>query len=271
MRRNGSAIPLRTIGFHARAAVREVALVLFLAGAAHAQNVVQAAAVRTNPTREQLEAFAKRAEYLASSDSVAVADRELYQHAATSARSRLADGDFHTGDIIKLQVEGEDSLSGTFVVRDGDVLILPGLAEVPLHGILRGEIASYLTTQIARYVRRPVVHATPLLRLAVLGEVRNPGFYSVPADVPLTDALMAAGGPTPNADVRRSVIKRDVQTLISARALTVAFGTSTTIDQLGLRGGDQVVVGARSSFNWSALLQGASAVTAIAALLFLRR
>src|SRR5688572_12153954 len=83
--------------------------------------------------------------------------------------------------------EREDALTNTFVVRPGEVLALPGVDEVSLAGVLRSELQEHLTTHLAKYLRRPVVTATSLMRLTISGAVTNPGFLAVDADRPLSD------------------------------------------------------------------------------------
>src|SRR5207244_3006356 len=52
---------------------------------------------------------------------------------------------------------------------------------------------------LSQFLREPVLHARPLIRIGVVGAVAKPGFYAVPADVVLSDALMATGGRGPGA------------------------------------------------------------------------
>src|SRR5256886_11500544 len=106
---------------------------------------------------------------------------------------------FQVGDQISLQVEGDTALSHTFTVGAGPALTLPVIGAIPLAGVQRAVVETYLTQQLGRYVKSPVVHAKALVRLSILGEVERPGFYAVPADAVMGDALMVAGGPTRDA------------------------------------------------------------------------
>src|SRR5512140_2845978 len=66
-------------------------------------------------------------------------------------------GGFQAGDRIILSVDGEKQLTDTFVVRSGRVLELPVIGVVPLSGVRRADIQSYLAGVVGRYVRDPVV------------------------------------------------------------------------------------------------------------------
>jgi protein involved in polysaccharide export with SLBB domain len=72
--------------------------------------------------------------------------------------------------------------------------------------------------------------------------VEHPGFYAVPADLVLADAMMRAGGPTREAAMPKMRIERDGRVMWEGGRLQRALGENLTIDQLDLHGGDRVVV-----------------------------
>ena len=211
--------------------------------------------VGVGATRGDLQGYLAECERLAATSSVSVEARQTYRRNAEALRERLSEGDFRVGDLIVLTVQGFDSLSNTFTVRDGELLSLPGIPDIPLHGVLRSEIRSYLTEQLSRYLRHPEVRATTMLRLAVLGEVGKPGYYKVSTDAPLSEALMAAGGPTSGSDLGRAVVRRSGQELLSRDALRDALASGATPDELNLRAGDELFVAPKGGRNWQAVLQ----------------
>ena len=148
-------------------------------------------------------------------------------------------GDVQVGDRILLQVEGDDSLTDTFTVEAGPALKLRAIGTVSLAGVRRADLESYLARE---YLRNPVVHAHVLVRVAILGEVEHPGFYAVPADLVLGDALMRAGGPTRDSRVERLRVERDRTVIWEGERLRRAIAEGKTLDQMGLKAGDQVVV-----------------------------
>jgi len=149
---------------------------------------------------------------------------------------------FQVGDRILLRVEADSQLSDTFTVAPGPALLLPVIGQVPLAGVRRAEVEPYLARWIGRFLREPVVHARALVRLSVLGEVARPGFYAVPADAVLTDAMMAAGGPTREGKFTALRVERDGAQIWSGTALQRAIAQGLTLDQMGLHGGDRVIV-----------------------------
>jgi len=161
--------------------------------------------------------------------------------AAQSAKPTPASG-FLVGDQISLQVEGDTQFTHTFTVAQGPALMLPVIGAIPLAGVQRADVESYLTQQLGRYLKNPSLHAKALVRLSILGEVERPGFYAVPADVVIGDALMVAGGPTRDAKFRDARIERDGQQVWTGDTLREAVAKGLTIDQMNLHTGDQIFV-----------------------------
>ena len=219
-----------------------------------------APAAGAHANRELLTSLAEDAERRLAEGGLRDAERKEYEAAAAALRERLREGDFRAGDRIVLEVRGDSALTDTFVVRAGPALQLPNLPDIHLRGVLRAELRDHLATEIARYVRDPVIRVGSLIRLAVLGEVNRPGYYALPADMLLSDAIMAAGGPTSRADLERTTIERGSTRLLAQGAVRTALTTGSTLDQLSLRAGDEVVVGEERRTNWEAIARTASIV-----------
>jgi polysaccharide biosynthesis/export protein len=162
--------------------------------------------------------------------------------ATGTASSQALGGEFQVGDRIQLQVEGDSLFTATFVVSPGPALTLPAIGAIPLAGVRRAEVEAYLSRALARYLKDPVVHAKALVRLGIMGEVEHPGFYSVPVDAVLADALMQAGGPTRNAKVQALRVEREGKPTLQGDALQRVLAHGLTVDQVGLHDGDRVVV-----------------------------
>src|SRR2546430_1342785 len=128
--------------------------------------------------------------------------------AAAQTATGAATGDFQPNDQILLEVEGDSQFTKRFTVGPGPALMLPVIGAIPLAGVRRAQVETYLTQQLKRYIKDPMVHAKVLVRLSVLGEVEHPGVYPVRADAPVSDALMAAGGPTQDAKFTGTHIDR---------------------------------------------------------------
>ena len=183
---------------------------------------------------------------------------------SASDGARRRDGDFRGGDRIVLSVRGDSALTDTFTVQPGRTLRLPNLPELPLEGVLRSELQEYVTRHIARFVRDPVVEVRPLIRVGLLGEVDRPGYYFITTDGLVTDAIMLAGGPTREADVTKATVRRGTTVLWQPDQLREALIEGTTLDQLGLRSGDEIIIGERRRGRWENVLRTAGFVSGIA-------
>lgn len=191
---------------------------------------------------------------LTSRDQLATAAMQAEQSQnplqAAAIRQRLRDGDFQVGDRILLTVFSDAAHTDTLVVRDGRIIDLPGKVVLPLTGVLRSELKDRVTAEVLKYVKADQVDVTPLTRIAVLGEVARPGYFAIRSDVPITDAIMQAGGPTSSADIERSVVRRASREYRSADETRQAVAKGLTLDQFGLSAGDELVVGRqRQVFN----------------------
>jgi protein involved in polysaccharide export with SLBB domain len=184
---------------------------------------------------------------------------------AESARERLANGDFQTGDRIAMVVQGEPSLSDTLTVRANQVVHLTNMPDITLHGVLRSELQDYLKQQLGQYLRNPDVRAVSLVRVDVLGPVLRPGFYTAPADELVSDVVMQAGGLSPQADINRTVVRRGEVLVQPALRVQEALARGETLDQLDVRAGDAIVVGERpTGGNFLRVLEVVGAVAGIA-------
>jgi hypothetical protein len=203
-----------------------------------------AASAQQKPAGQPTEsrALASRAELDSLLKKGKVSDDE-----AAVIRDRLKNGDFAPGDRIVIHVAQEQTLNDTFPVKIGRVLILPNLPEISMAGVLRSEAQSYLTAQIGKYVKDPTVIVDPLVRVSILGAVQRPGFYTVRADMLASEVIMAGGGPATNANLRKTVVRRNGVVVRDDKQLQVAFNRGASLDALNLQAGDEVFVGEKHS------------------------
>ena len=228
-----------------------------LIGVAGVSRPAPAQAASTEPTSEletraMLEAEAKKAEAAHRTQE------------AWLLKSRLQKGDFQDGDRIVVKLLGATMLLGsngndTVTVRAGKMLPLPQMADLPLEGVLRSELTDKLMSHLAKYLRDSSVRATPLVRLAVLGQVRSPGYYYTSVDVLLSDVVMKAGGPNATADVGKMIIRRGGETIWNAEDTRTALADGLSLERLHLRAGDELYVDdMKGSINWVQMAQYAA-------------
>jgi protein involved in polysaccharide export with SLBB domain len=197
---------------------------------------------RAQATRQELQETLTRIDSILGSPGYSSRIRDAKKRESALIRDRITEGDLQVGDQVILTVQGEQAFTGTFLVGAGRVLSLPSTPDIPLRGILRSEAQDYITEELKRYVRDPSVRVQTLIRMGILGAVGKQGFYQVPADVLVSDAIMIAGGPAGNADPNRTVIRRGGNVILTEEDVRGAIVNGATLDQLNLRAGDEISV-----------------------------
>jgi protein involved in polysaccharide export with SLBB domain len=90
--------------------------------------------------------------------------------------------------------------------------------------------------------------------VALDGEVERAGFYAIPADARLSDALMAGGGVTARGDLTRLRVTRNGRTVIDRQAMRRALSLGLSLDEVLVRDGDVISVG-RDGAAWEERLR----------------
>ena len=222
--------------------VSVIALVAVLPQRLTAQTTANTNVTQAYRTRLDLGAEFDRLMLFATSPAYSEMLRERTRQEAELIQARLTLGDFQVGDRILLSVDNQPALSDTFLVDQGPVLTLATIGDVPLRGVLRSELRTHLTQYLGRFLRDPIVRARGLVRISITGAVGRPGFYTVPGEMILTDAIMAAGGPAGNAKIDEIRVERGDSRVWEGDRLQQAMIEGRTLDQLNVRAGDRIVV-----------------------------
>jgi hypothetical protein len=164
-------------------------------------------------------------------------------------RRRLALGDFVPGDRILLRVFTDAPQRDSAGTRPDTVLISPeltirvaGLPPISLRGVLRSELESYLFSTVSAVIRNARVSAVALVSIGVLGAVTRPGYFYVPFTSSITDAIMTAGGPSPEADPKGLLYTRGGRELWNRATMAAAAQKQVTLASLGASDGDVLVI-----------------------------
>lgn len=231
------------IGRRAMAGIAATALMTVGAAATAGQEPLQTARERQlYMSREDLVTLVDFYERSEASPAYSERLRERAAFLGGVVQERLTEGDFQIGDRVVVTLEGATPTSDTLAVGQGKMLHFPELGDVPLAGVLRSEVQGVLAEYLGGYVRDPRLIAQSLIRIQLSGSVGAPGFYTMPSEVPLPDAIMAAGGPAGSVDLGAIRIERRGRTIISGDRIQDALAAGQTLDQLGLQGGDHIVV-----------------------------
>lgn len=171
------------------------------------------------------------------------------------------------GDLIRLEVPDVAELSAEFTVADDGTVLLPLIGSLMVTGRPFTEVSRDILKSYSRELIETPVRVTPVLRIAVLGEVRQPGLVPADPTYTLADVLAAAGGLTPDGDAGRITLLRD------GESTRFSLNDGSLLLERRMMSGDQVVVARRSWIgrNMNVLVgAAASAVAAAVTSLILR-
>jgi len=222
-------------------------------------------------SRQELRELLGRYESVMDSPGYSGSLKDEARRAAALIRSRLDEGDFRAGDRISVTLASDPTLfPDTLLVERGSVINLPNIGDISLYGVLRAELRDHLTSEISRFIRDPDLSVQSYVRLSVQGTVGRPGFYVFPAETLLGDVLMSAGGPTRDSELDKIRIRRGEDQLMGGEEVLAALDEGRSLDQLGLRAGDEINVPQKTSIGaWPTILRVAGGL--VMALLVGRR
>ena len=145
------------------------------------------------------------------------------------------------GDVLEVEVIGNDDLSRLPTVQTNGAILLPLLGEVQVAGLNVAEIRRKVTSLLEKdYLVNPqvVVKVSQYQSqyVSVVGEVHDPGRKPLRGRTRLIDVLVAAKGFTANASGEVVISRLDGAFPGGERTLTVrlARGTPTLQDQINL-------------------------------------
>lgn len=116
------------------------------------------------------------------------------------------------GDRLFVFVRDQPTLSAEVVVAEDATIALPVVGQITVGGASPAQVAQAVTKGLTGVLEKPVVNVSLVTRrpaeIVVIGEVRNPGRFEVPAGTRLVDALALAGGLNEFANRRRLFVVR---------------------------------------------------------------
>ena len=115
------------------------------------------------------------------------------------------------GDKVRLNVYGEDRLSGEYQIDQSGQISLPLAGTVEAQGLTQAQLEQALAKKFrSEYLKNPKVTVTiaTLQPYYMMGEVTKPGEYAYKAGLNVLTALAIAGGPTYRASRSSVQIQR---------------------------------------------------------------
>lgn len=236
-------------------------LTALTAGAVPAQTA--ATAVSQRATRGELTTRAADLERTLADPKVKGDSRTRATAELQSVRSRLELGDFRVGDRFLITMRRDSVRSDTASVRDSLKVAVFSLPDISLHGVLRSELDERMSAHVARYLRGVTVRTNVLTRVAVLGAVKSPGYLYASPDRPLSDLVMLAGGPSPEANLKQIEVRRAGKIQIKAKDSDRIIRDGRTLEQVDIQSGDEVTIPVKRKISWQSIIQLAFVVSSL--------
>ena len=159
-----------------------------------------------------------------------------------AAAAPATEGDYEVGagDVLEINVFGNDDLSRVPTVQTNGAVTLPLLGEVQVSGLTIAEVKRKLTNLLAKdFLVNPQVEVKvkeyQSQFVSVVGEVNNPGRKPLRGRMRLLDVLVESGGFTPSASGEVMITRTDGTFEDGKKSIAVRISASATIqDQINL-------------------------------------
>ena len=116
------------------------------------------------------------------------------------------------GDEIQVLMWGRINTQYTLKVGSDGRIFFPNIGPLMVAGMTYSKMQKFLTDQAKRIIGTNVsisLYKLHQIQVFVLGEVKKPGIYNIPAMSTVLNALIAAGGPTIRGSLRNIQVKRN--------------------------------------------------------------
>jgi len=118
------------------------------------------------------------------------------------------------GDILEISVWKEPELQKTVLVRPDGKISLPLLGDIDAAGRAVSDIRESIVDEMQKYIPQPVVTVSVTeirgYKIYVIGQVNNPGMYTVMPTIDIMQALSLAGGTTAFASLNDIIVLRRI-------------------------------------------------------------
>jgi polysaccharide export outer membrane protein len=116
-----------------------------------------------------------------------------------------------TGDVVRVTVYGDATLSNSYNIDDAGAIALPLVGQVPARGKTTAEVAAEISAALANgFMRNPdvAVEVAQYRPFFIQGEVAASGQYPYVYGMTVRAAISTAGGYTETADRTRALVYR---------------------------------------------------------------
>jgi len=161
------------------------------------------------------------------------------------------------GDTIEISVYRQDDLQRTIRIDLSGRIMFPLIGDVQAAGKGIYKLRDEIKERLLKYLTDPQVFVNVTTvqsqKIMVLGEVNNPGVFTLDLDISVLEAITKAGGMTPNAKLANVLLIRrdDVKPAMVSLNLKKTFKEGDISQNWMLKNGDIVYLPAITIANVS--------------------
>ncbi len=169
---------------------------------------------------------------------------------------------FAKGDAIRVKVwqpwrmaegnAGIEDLNGDYAIDNQGNILLPLISEVKVVGHSAKSLSDLIKEKLIPFLKDPFVSITPLIRVTVQGAVNRPGAYLIPPNASLWEIIETAGGPTEKSELKNMFTERGGR--VAIKNLLKSFESGYSLQDIGIRTGDQIIVPSKNPFTYRDVL-----------------
>ncbi|MFQ5822463.1 MAG: polysaccharide biosynthesis/export family protein [bacterium] len=181
----------------------------------------------------------------------------LFPNESLKAELQRSSLTFRKGDAIRLTIwlswgignerNQNINLNGDYLIDSRGYVFLPLLGDIKVIGHTTRTLSETLRKKFSQYIQEPIVIVEPLIRVTMMGEFRRPGTYLIPPDASLWELVDLAGGPNDDSNLKKMWVERGGRKV--KRNLLSSFERAYSIEEIGIKSGDQVYVPIRRRFQ----------------------
>jgi len=118
------------------------------------------------------------------------------------------------GDLVQVVVWKNEEVSGNFRIRPDGKFSMPLIGDILAEGSTTDGVSMQVEQKLKLFIESPfvstIVLETKSNRIYILGEIKNPGTYSIDGSLTVLQALALAGGFTPFANKDKMILVRGI-------------------------------------------------------------
>jgi len=176
-------------------------------------------------------------------------------------RSKSVGSKFQPGDAVRIEIiEIMEVQSGASnidvnddytIAKDGTIL-MPLIGRLKVTGNTEETLIELLKQKYSPYYKEPFITVVSLIRVTLMGAFNKPGSYRIDPEESLWELINLAGGPRSDCDLNTLQIERGGEVVV--KDLLNSFEQGYSIDEIGIRSGDQVIAHAESHIKFRDVL-----------------